>query len=112
MLKAEDFPDFCFVFYLGHDLLSLDQVRDEKKMRLQMIKKDPPELNFSMCERHNWNQSCFSCSRKPCSVATTPRKWKTSTSPGRRTLMSVTISSMYILPPLHQWDCFDVTAAI
>lgn len=39
MLEAEDFPDFCFVFYLGHNLLSLDQVRDEKKMRLQMIKK-------------------------------------------------------------------------
>lgn len=67
MFKEQYFPDFCFVFYLEHKLLSLDQVRD-KKNEAANDKKDPPELNFSMCERHNWSQSFFFCSCKPCSV--------------------------------------------
>lgn len=48
---------------------------------------------------------------KLCPVETKSRKWKTFTLHHMRALMSITIPSMYILPSLHQGDCFDLTAA-
>lgn len=43
-------------------------------------------------------------------VVTKQRKWKTFTLHHIRAFMSVTIPCIYILPSLHQDDCFDLTA--
>lgn len=78
-------------------------------------------LGYNASENHKNSSSwtfCVLCVKQYLSgtlrffsLVTKRRKWKTFTLHHTRALMSVTIPSMYILPPLHQDDCFDLTAA-